>query len=143
MARQARRRCRLVERTRTSRPLSGARACAGRLCSPVMMRESCPVPTDDRQLFQLRLDVLAHPHQLEALQQLMGEAMCGAPEDHDGPCRIAWSASFSAVEANDDMPGVVITEKDALAIREDLEAIPVWPRKDVDQSLGISDDRSH
>jgi len=108
-----------------------------------MMRESCHVPTDDRQVFQLRLDVLAHPHQLEVLQQLMGEAMCGAPGDHDGPCRIAWSASFSAVEANDDMSGVEITEEDVLAIREDLEAIPVWPQEDVDHSLGTSDDRSH
>jgi hypothetical protein len=105
----------------------------------MMMRKSDGVPTDERQVFQLRIDVLAHPLQLEALQQLMGEVMCGAPGDHDGPCRIAWSASFAAAVPNEEMPGAEITEGEASAIREDLEKIPVWSKTAVDRSLGLND----
>lgn len=42
-------------------------------------------------MFQLRIDLLLAPHQLDAVQRLLGEALCAAPSDHDGPCRIAWS----------------------------------------------------
>ena len=101
------------------------------------MRKSDDVPTDERRVFQLRIDVLAHPHQMEALQELMGEAMCGAPLNHDGPCRIAWSAHLAAAVEDENMPGVEMTEEEALTIREDLERIPVWPRAGVDQSLGL------
>ena len=103
-----------------------------------MLRDSGGVPSDERQVFQLRIDVLAYPHQLEALQQLAGEAMFGAPGDHAGPCRIAWSASVAGAVPDEEESGAQMAEDEASAIREDLQQIPVWSRVAVDRSLGLS-----
>ena len=87
-------------------------------------------------MFQLRVDVLARPHQLAALQAVLGEALCAAPGDHDGPCRIAWSTHHVAT-MDDDVPGAGLTKEETADIRENLEPVAVWSQAAVDRSLGL------
>ncbi|WP_344652531.1 hypothetical protein [Cryptosporangium japonicum] len=81
------------------------------------------------------IDVLATAEQARRLQETLGEAVCGAPGDHAGPCRIAWTASYAG---GDDVDGSYgLDAEDAAFIREQLEPVAVWPRADVDRSLGL------
>ena len=83
------------------------------------------------------VDVLATDDQQPALIRAIAAAVCGAPGDHDGPCRIAWSiASRAGADAEDD--GALLTPHDVQEITEDLRKVPVWPIEDVDRSLGIA-----
>ena len=84
--------------------------------------------------------MLAAPHQMEALQRVLGEALCAAPSEHEGPCRIAWSMSYLTEDLCDgDGDDAADTDGfDADHIRETLTQVPVWPTADVDRNLGIS-----
>ncbi len=95
-------------------------------------------PVDDRRRpFRLYVDVLATPAQIERLQTVIGEALCAAPDDHNGPCRIAWSLGrFDSDHADVDGSGG-LTPDDVAHMREHLEPIPVWPEAEVDRSLGV------
>ncbi|WP_432487716.1 hypothetical protein [Kineococcus sp. SYSU DK018] len=92
---------------------------------------------DARRPFRLQVDVLATPEQVQRLQQVIGEALCAAPEDHPGPCRIAWSMGHldGAQVTEDGSSG--LTPQDVASVREHLLPVPVWAREDVDRSLGL------
>ena len=92
---------------------------------------------DRRRPFLLRVEVLATPEQVQRLQTVIGEALCAAPEDHEGPCRIAWSMGyFDSADAEDDGSGG-LTPEDVAHMREHLGPIHVWPEAEVNRSLGV------
>ena len=72
-------------------PLSGR----GREGGGTVMRvvESPGKRDDERKVIRLVFDVLATERQREALERAIGEALCAAPEEHEGPCRIGWTSS--------------------------------------------------
>ena len=75
-------------------------------------------PTDARDLHRLVIDVLALPEQLEALEVILGSAICGVPDDHGGACRLAWR--MTTARPGDELPG----PEDARAA---LGALEAWP----------------
>lgn len=94
-------------------------------------------PDDGRQIFRIVVDVLAAPAQVDALQEVIGSAICGAPALHPGPCRIAWTMSLATEESIEE--GAYGLDGDEAAIlREHLGSIDVWPREQVDRSLGLT-----
>ena len=83
------------------------------------------------------LDVLATPEQAQRLQSVLGEALCVEPAEHSGACRIAWTAGYAGGD-DDALDGSYgLDAENAAFIREQLEPVPVWPREDVDRSLGL------
>lgn len=92
---------------------------------------------DSRRPFRIVVDVLATAEQAQRLQKLLGEAVCGAPDDHPGPCRIAWTASYAGGDLDDLDGSYGLDAEDAASLREQLEPVPVWPKEDVDSSLGL------
>ena len=88
---------------------------------------------DPRQPFRLVIDVLATAEQAQRLQGILGAAVCGAPTDHVGPCRIAWTEAYVGGDEFEGSYGLDAAE--AAFTREQLEPIPVLPTADVDQSL--------
>ena len=46
---------------------------------------------EPRRVHRIVVDVLATEAQVPALFDVIGEALCAAPGEHDGPCRIAWT----------------------------------------------------
>lgn len=91
---------------------------------------------DRRRPFRIEVDVLATPEQIGRLTTLLGEALCAAPEDHPGACRIAWTTSH-ADSADSDADGAALTADDVAFIHEILDPVPVWPEADVNRSLGL------
>jgi hypothetical protein len=91
-----------------------------------------------RKVHRIYVDVLATAEQLQALQDVIGEALCAAPGDHVGPCRIAWSLSFSSEDPDGDQDGSGLSRENVADIREHLAPIEVWQADDVDRSLGIT-----
>lgn len=98
------------------------------LIAPHMNGDSTMV-ADRREPLEIRISVLATKEQALALQELIGEAICGAPLDHDGPCRVAWGA-YVATE---------LSQKERKDIREELDRVETWHGDEVDRSLGIGD----
>ncbi|GAA0248317.1 hypothetical protein [Cryptosporangium japonicum] len=99
------------------------------------MAEREPPPDSDvRRPFRMVVDVLATEAQVIELQALLGETVCGASHEHPGPCRIAWTMSYSG----DDPDGSYgLDAEEAAFVREQLAPVPVWPTADVDNSLGL------
>ncbi|WP_143175598.1 hypothetical protein [Cryptosporangium aurantiacum] len=83
------------------------------------------------------VDVLATAEQVQMLHGIIGRAVCGAPDDHPGPCRIAWTMSGAGSDEDDYDGSYGLDAPEAEFIREQLEPVPVWPKEDVDRSLGI------
>lgn len=79
----------------------------------------------------IEVEVLATENQLYALRDLIGEAICGAPDDHPPPCRIAWSIGGHGEE---DM-----SEEEQQRIRNELEPIEVLSIEDANIALGITE----
>lgn len=107
--------------------------------APVRFDRDVPGDGDEgqRRPFRLQVDVLATPEQVQRLQRVIGEALCAAPEDHDGPCRIAWSMGYlDGADATEDGSSG-LTPQDVAFLREHLGPVRVWPREDVDRSLGL------
>lgn len=95
---------------------------------------------DDRKVFRIIVDVLATGEQVIAVQDIIGEAICGAPGFHPGPCRIAWSIAHT-IENDDEDDADCSYGLDAAEVAhtyEHLLPVEVWPRSDVDASLGIA-----
>lgn len=92
---------------------------------------------DERGVHRIVVDVLATEAQVAALQTVIGEALCAAPADHDGPCRIAWQTAFTTWTGSQDA-GYGLDAAAAQGVRDDLEPVEVWPRADVDRSLGLT-----
>lgn len=46
--------------------------------------------SDGRQVVRFIVDALVTPEQVALVETLLGTALCGAPDEHSGPCRIAW-----------------------------------------------------
>jgi hypothetical protein len=90
-----------------------------------------------RRPFRIVVDVLATAEQVQKLHGLIGEAVCAAPEDHSGPCRIAWSMSGAGSDEDEYDGSYGLDAAEAEFIRDQLESVPVWPKEDVDRSLGI------
>ena len=82
--------------------------------------------------------MLASDEQVQALQEVIGEALCGAPGDHPGPCRIAWSLSYSSEDPEGDQDGSALSLEAIADIREHLSPVEVWAPEDVDSSLGLT-----
>jgi hypothetical protein len=95
------------------------------------------MPNDDRQAFRFMVDVLSTPQQISALYDVIGEALCAAPGNHVGACRVAWSMDVGE-ESNADEDGAFLTPDDVSFIHEHLTPIEVWPQEAVDHSLGIA-----
>jgi hypothetical protein len=99
---------------------------------------------DERKPFRIVMDVLATKDQIDRLHDILGELLCGAPPEHDGPCRIAWDMGSTGEPDTSDPDDVIYGyDADAAAFtREHLSPIEVWNKDAVDRSLGLqSDDR--
>ena len=96
-----------------------------------------PPGQDQRRLHRLVVDVLVTDAQLARLPEVIGEALCAAPSEHDGPCRIAWSQSRrdSRDADEDDTDGW--TPQEVAEADAHLRPVRVWDRADVDRSLGL------
>jgi len=91
---------------------------------------------DARRPFRIVVDVLATEAQVQKLKEIIGEAVCGAPDDHVGPCRIAWTMSYTG--GDDAFDGSYGLDAEAAEhVRNELEPVSVWPRNEVDRSLGL------
>ncbi|WP_146099691.1 hypothetical protein [Kineococcus xinjiangensis] len=80
---------------------------------------------DRRRPFRLSVDVLATPGQVERLQTVIGEALCAAPDDHNGPCRIAWSLECADSDHADADGSGALTPDDVAHMREELGPVHV------------------
>jgi hypothetical protein len=102
--------------------------------------ESQSTSVDGRRVFRIVVDVLATGEQVAALQEVIGEAICGAPGLHPGPCRIAWSIAHTTEDEDEDDPDVSYgLDREAVdAAYEHLQPVKVWPRSAVDASLGLT-----
>ena len=97
-------------------------------------------PRDEREPHRIVVDVLATRGQVDRLHQLIGELLCDAPWEHDGPCRIAWLINSVGEPEDPDDPDDVSYGFDAEAVastREVLLPVEVWDEGDVDRSLGL------
>lgn len=88
--------------------------------------------TDGRRVYRLTFDVLAAPHQVERIVDLVGRALCGAGEGHSGPCALAWSARHTDGES---LVGEEFDRDTLRALRDDLAAVDVLPAAVVDRHL--------
>jgi hypothetical protein len=100
-------------------------------------RDSLPgvSSTDDRRVYRIVVDVLATDAQVDALKDVIGEALCAAPGDHAGPCRIAWTLANTSEDGDGVSYGLGAEE--VAFIREFLSPVEVWAPEDVDRSLGV------
>jgi hypothetical protein len=90
---------------------------------------------DGRRVYRIVVDVLATEPQLGPLQDVIGAALCNGPLLHDGPCRVAWSLSYTGAPDEDVSYGL---DQAAVAdVYEHLRPIETWPAAEVDRSLGI------
>ncbi|WP_432504568.1 hypothetical protein [Kineococcus arenarius] len=104
-----------------------------------MPEPSLQQPTDDaRQPFRIVVDVLATPEQVHALQEVLARALCAAPGGHPGACRVAWSMAHAGGGADGLDGSYGLDEEEAAFLRGHLAQVPVWPRAEVDRSLGVS-----
>ncbi|WP_432493145.1 hypothetical protein [Kineococcus auxinigenes] len=92
---------------------------------------------DSRQPFRIVVDVLATPEQVHALQEVIGQALCAAPAEHPGACRTAWSMAHVGGGADGLDGSYGLDQEEAAFLREHLAQVPVWPRAEVDRSLGL------
>lgn len=90
---------------------------------------------EPRRVHRIAVDVLATPEQVPALFDVIGEALCAAPGDHDGPCRIAWTLASTSEDGDGVSYG--LRAADVALIRELLSPVEVWAPEDVDRSLGL------
>ncbi|WP_143448706.1 hypothetical protein [Kineosporia sp. A_224] len=81
-----------------------------------------PAAVDERQVYRVLVDVLAVPEQVDALLALLGTAVCGLPDDHDGACRLAWR--MAATGPGRDLPVLPEVER---GVRAALSALETWP----------------
>lgn len=81
-----------------------------------------PANVDERQVYRVLVDVLAVPEQVDALLAVLGTAVCGLPDDHDGACRLAWR--MAATGPGRDVPVLPEVERD---VRVALAALEAWP----------------
>ena len=79
---------------------------------------------DDRRVVRLAVDVLAAPDQVHLISALVGEALCGLPDDHDGPCRVAWRIAHR-MEGDEDADAVGLTPAEVEQARAALGALEV------------------
>lgn len=92
---------------------------------------------DERKPYRIVVDVLATEEQVDRLHELLGEVLCDAPSDHDGPCRIAWIMSGTGEPEEPDEVMYGFDVEDVALTREVLSPIEVWDQDDVDRSLGL------
>ena len=83
------------------------------------------------------VEVLATAEQAQRLPDVLGEALCAAPVEHPGLCRIAWSITCldATHDTSDGSNG--LGADDAAFIREHLAPVAVWQPEDVNRSLGL------
>lgn len=81
-----------------------------------------PANVDERQVYRVLVDVLAVPEQVDALLAVLGTAVCGLPDDHDGACRLAWR--MAATGPGRDVPVLPEVEQE---VRAALAALEAWP----------------
>lgn len=93
--------------------------------------------TDSRHPFRLIVDVLATAEQAQRLQPVIAKALCAAPEDHPGPCRIAWSMALVGGDPSQADGSYGLDTREAIFVQEQLAPVLVWPPEDVDRSLGL------
>jgi hypothetical protein len=89
---------------------------------------------DDRRVVRLVVDVLTTPEAVHLLSTLVGDALCGLPDDHDGPCRVAWRIAHR-MEGDDDAHVVGLTPGDVEQARAALGALEVLDPADALASL--------
>ena len=75
-----------------------------------------------REVYRIVVDVLAVPEQVEPLVAVLGTALCGRPDDHPGPCRVAWRIRVAGPDG--DPP---LDPSHADDVRRALAALEVWP----------------
>lgn len=89
-----------------------------------------PVVVDERQVYRVLVDVLAVPEQVDALLAVLGTAVCGLPDDHDGACRLAWR--MAATGPGRDLPVLPDVDQE---VRAALSALEAWPAPEATADL--------
>ena len=97
---------------------------------------------DDRRVVRLVVDVLATPEQVHLVSTLVGDALCGLPDDHEGPCRVAWRITHG-VEGDDAAGPVVLAPADVAQVRAALGALEVLAPADALASLRAEVEAAH
>lgn len=94
-----------------------------------------------RRVHRVVLDLMLTEPQAETLPELLEKALCAAPPDHEGPCRVAWSMLLLSEDDLDDEDEFVLrwTQEVVLNIRKDLEKIVVLSDSDLDAGGSNSD----
>ncbi|WP_143447479.1 hypothetical protein [Kineosporia sp. R_H_3] len=97
---------------------------------------------DDRRVVRLVVDVLATPEQVHLLSTLVGDALCGLPDDHEGPCRVAWRIAHAVEGEAADGP-VALAPADVAQVRAALGALEVLAPADALASLRAEVEAAH
>ena len=81
--------------------------------------------TDQRVVARFVVDALVTPEQVELLELLLAQALCAGPDDHAGPCRVAWQISRSLEQASGGSPA--LPDDVVRSVREAIGELEVLP----------------
>lgn len=79
----------------------------------------------DRRVVRFVVDTLVTPDQVELVRQVLARALCGADDDHPGPCRVAWDVWH--LDEGAAARGAALAAPDADAVRAALGALEALP----------------
>lgn len=71
------------------------------------------------------VDTLVTPEQVELVRQVLARALCGADDDHPGPCRVAWDVWH--LDEGGAARGAALAAQTADAVRATLGALETVP----------------
>jgi hypothetical protein len=81
--------------------------------------------TDQRLAARFVVDALVTPDQVDLLEMLLAQAMCAGPDDHPGPCRVAWRITRAVerpADGSQPLPDAV-----ARSVRQAIGSLEVLP----------------
>lgn len=81
--------------------------------------------TDQRLAARFVVDALVTADQVDLLEMLLAQALCAGPDDHPGPCRVAWRISRAVEEPFD--RASLLPADDARSVRDAIGHLEVLP----------------
>ncbi|WP_143448595.1 hypothetical protein [Kineosporia sp. A_224] len=79
----------------------------------------------DRRVVRFVVDTLVTPDQVELVRAVLARALCGADDDHPGPCRVAWDVWH--LDEGGAARGAALAAPDVDAVRAALGALETLP----------------